>query len=141
MKAAFFDTSVIVHAANKATPDKHDRARILLQSRAVAVSTQTLQTVAETLISQIGLTTQTARDWVALLAKDTVITLTPEDILDGLALSGRYDVSASQGHVLRATERAGCANLYTEHLEHGRMFGAVRACNPFIEDFLERSRL
>lgn len=138
MSAAFFDTNLVVYAADTdcAEPERRDHARSLLMNRTVTVSTQVLMEVYAVLHRKLGYTPEAAMDWVRTLTNETVAVLTAEDVLLGIETARRFEISHWDGLILQAARKAGITLVYTEDLNHGQMYGPVRVCNPFIEDFL-----
>jgi predicted nucleic acid-binding protein len=45
----------------------------------------------------------------------------------------RYGISYWDGAILAAAEALEAPILYTEDLNHGQLYGRVRAVNPFVE--------
>lgn len=139
MSAAFFDTSIIAYAADSAGPEpaKRDAARQLMQARSITISTQVMLELYAVLRKKLAYSAPAALEWVRALQGDTVVELTSSDVIQGIAIAHRYDISHWDGLILLATEKAGLDLVYTEHLSHGQAYGKVRVCNPFIEDFLK----
>ena len=140
MSAAFFDTNIIVYAADSASeePAKRDAARQLMMTRSITVSTQVLLELYAVLRKKLAYGADAAHDWVRALQDDTVIEVSTADVLYAISTARRYDISHWDGLIIVAAEKAGVDILYTEDLSHGQTYGTVRACNPFIEDFLAR---
>ncbi|MFN3546165.1 MAG: PIN domain-containing protein [Mesorhizobium sp.] len=138
MNAAFFDTNILIYAADSAGPDadKRDRARLLMQSREVTISTQVMMEFYGVLRRKLAYGPDVATQWIETLQDEHVVSLAAADVVHAIKLSRRYDISHWDGLVLTAAERAGLDILYTEDLNHGQTYGSVRVCNPFIEDFL-----
>lgn len=138
MNAAFFDTNILVYAADSDGPDagKRDRARQLMQSREVTISTQVMMEFYGVLRRKLAYGPDVATQWIETLQDEHVVSLAASDVVHAIKLSQRYDISHWDGLVLTAAERAGLDILYTEDLNHGQNYGSVRVCNPFIEDFL-----
>ena len=136
MNAAFFDTNIIFYAAARDGSSKWETARALLQSRRIVVSTQVLMEIYAALLKKLKLAPEQARNWAGMLARETVTSVEPDDVHAALEAADRYQISHWDGLILQAAEKAGLDLLYTEDLNHGQMYGPVRVCNPFIEDFL-----
>ena len=138
MSAAFFDTNLIVYAADTEceAPERRDMARSLLLNRDVTVSTQVLMEVYSVLRRKLGYAPQEAADWIHTLTDETVIVPGPEDVISAIDISRRFEISHWDGLILQAAGKAGLSLVYSEDLNHGQMYGPVRVCNPFIEDFL-----
>lgn len=140
MSAAFFDTNIIAYAADSAAPDtgKRDRARQLMQTRSISISTQVMLELYAVLRRKLFYGAEAAALWVRSLNDETVVTLTPSDVLRAIDSARRFDISHWDGLILVAAEKAGLDLVYSEDLNHGQTYGTVRVCNPFIEDFLAR---
>ncbi|MEQ8434034.1 MAG: PIN domain-containing protein [Oceanicaulis sp.] len=138
MSAAFFDTNLIVCAADtdSAEPDRRDLARHLLLNRTVTVSTQVQMELYAVLRRKLGYAPEAARDWVQILNRDTVTVLTGADVIHAIDTARRFEISHWDALILQAAAKSGLDLVYTEDLNHGQMYGPVRVCNPFIEDFL-----
>ena len=138
MSAAFFDTNIIVYAADSTAeePTKRDAARRLMQTRSITISTQVMLELYGALRRKLGYSSDAADDWVRTLKDETIVTLMPTDVLGAIATARRYDISHWDGLILVAAEKAGLDLVYSEDLNHGQTYGKVRVCNPFIEDFL-----
>lgn len=138
MNAAFFDTNILVYAADTACPDtrKRDHARQLMQSREITVSTQVVMEFYGVLRRKLAYGPDVATRWIETLQDEHVVSLDAAGVVHAIKLARRYDISHWDGLVLTAAERAGLSVLYTEDLNHGQSYGSVRVCNPFIQDFL-----
>ena len=53
-------------------------------------------------------------------------------VLEGIEASLEYQVSCWDGAILAAAQALGCRILYSEDFNHGRMYGSLRAVNPFL---------
>lgn len=136
MNAAFFDTNIVFYAATRDQSSKRDTARALLQSRRVVVSTQVLMETYASLLKKLKLAPTQAREWVAMLARETVTSVEPDDVRAALDHADRHRISHWDALILQTAEKSGLEIVYTEDLNHGQCYGPVRVCNPFIEDFL-----
>lgn len=136
MNAAFFDTNLVVYAANPVGGAKGEMARQLLQTREIVVSTQVMMETYGALTRKIGFDAEAARRWIDTLADETVIGVEPDDVRAALASAERFKISHWDALILQAAQKSGLGLVYTEDLNHGQMYGPVRVCNPFIEDFL-----
>jgi predicted nucleic acid-binding protein len=63
------------------------------------------------------------------------VILYPEDALLRTALRGAaaYQLGWFDAHMWAYAEHYGLTELFTEDFEHGRLYGTVRAVNPFLE--------
>lgn len=138
MNAAFFDTNIVAYAADTAAPDeaKRDLARQLMQTREITTSTQVMMELYQVLRRKLAFGAEAALEWVQTLQKDNVVTVSPADVIQAIEMSGRHNISHWDGLILVAAQRAELEIVYTEDLNHGQVYGPVRICNPFLEDFL-----
>lgn len=136
MNAAFFDTNIVFYAAARDGSSKWETARGLLHARRIVVSTQVLMETYAALTRKLKLAQSQARQWTEMLAQETVIAVEADDVRAALDAAQRFQVSHWDGLILKSAEKSGLDLVYTEDLNHGQMYGPVRVCNPFIEDFL-----
>jgi len=136
VSAAFFDTNIIFYAADTDSPEQDHMARTLLRSRVITVSTQVMLETYGALRRKLAYGPEDATAWVQTLKNEIVISLSPQDVLDGIMIARRYDLSHWDGLILRAAESANLDIIYSEDMNHGQIYGSVRVCNPFKEDFL-----
>ena len=138
MSAAFFDTNIILYAADSDCPHphKHEVARDLMRSRVITVSTQVMLETYSAMRRKLAYGPEMATHWVATLKDEIVITLGAQDVISGIMKARRFEISHWDGLILHAAEIANMDVVYTEDLNHGQLYGPVRVCNPFIEDFL-----
>ncbi len=138
MSAAFFDTNIVAYAADSSAENtaKRDAARQLMLTHSITISTQVMLELYAVLRKKLCYSAEAADAWVRSLKDDTVVALTPSDVLEAIAISRRYEISHWDALILVAADKAGLDIVYTEDLNHGQTYGSVRVCNPFIEDFL-----
>jgi len=133
----FLDTNVLVYAVSSAEheADKSRRALELVETSDFGLSAQVLQEFYVTVTRKIKkpLAPELA---VALMDQYRVFPVVATDyplIVSAVELSLRYGVSYWDGAILAAAEALEAQVLYTEDLNHGQRYGAVRAVNPFLE--------
>ncbi len=133
----FLDTNVLVYAVSSAEADAPKRARALdlVRQSDFGLSAQVLQEFYVTVTRKIRkpLAPELA---VALMEEYRVFPTVPTDyplIVSAVELSLRYGISYWDGAILAAAEVLEAEVLYTEDLNHGQRYGAVRAVNPFLE--------
>jgi predicted nucleic acid-binding protein len=133
----FLDTNVLVYAVSSAEheADKSRRALELVETSDFGLSAQVLQEFYVTVTRKIQkpLAPELA---VALMDQYRVFPVVATDyplIVSAVELSLRYGVSYWDGAILAAAEALEARVLYTEDLNHGQRYGAVRAVNPFLE--------
>ena len=132
----FLDTNVLVYAVSSAEheADKSRRALELVETSDFGLSAQVLQEFYVTVTRKIKkpLAPELA---VALMDQYRVFPVVATDyplIVSAVELSLRYGVSYWDGAILAAAEALEAPVLYTEDLNHGQSYGAVRAMNPFL---------
>ena len=138
MNAAFFDTNIVLYAADSGAASKVDAARTLLRTRRIIISTQVLTESYAALQRRLSVSAATARKWVDMLSGEIVVPIEPSDVSTALDWADRHQISHWDSLILRSAEKAQCDLVYTERLDHGQTYGPVRVCNPFIEDFLAK---
>ena len=133
----FLDTNVLVYAVSSAEHEagKSRRALELVETSDFGLSAQVLQEFYVTVTRKIKkpLAPELA---VALMDQYRVFPVVATDyplIVSAVELSLRYGVSYWDGAILAAAEALEAQVLYTEDLNHGQRYGAVRAVNPFLE--------
>lgn len=135
----FFDTNVLVYLFDADSPDKQARAREALRERpergVVVVSTQVLQEFFVTVTRKLARPLPAAEAEAALhrLMELLVVQVDPEQILAAAVSSRRDRISFWDALILTAAAVAGCEEVLSEDLQHGRSFGRVRIVNPFRE--------
>jgi predicted nucleic acid-binding protein len=78
------------------------------------------------------LTPDEAFSWVERFARLPLIPVDAMLVMKGISASHRYRISHWDGTIIAAAEALGAEILYTEDLNHGQMYGSVRAENPFL---------
>jgi predicted nucleic acid-binding protein len=133
----FLDTNVLVYAVSSAEGDapKSRRALDIVQQTEFGLSAQVIQEFYVTVTRKIRkpLSPEQA---VALLDEYRVFPTVATDyplIVAAVELSLRHGISYWDGAILAAAEALEAPVLYTEDLNHGQLYGRVRAVNPFVE--------
>jgi len=133
----FVDTNVVVYAYDESAGDKRSRARDLLEelwaSRTGCLSVQVLQeffvTVTRKVPKPLDLTS--ASQIVGDLASWRVHCPEPADVLAAIDIQASTGLSFWDAMIVRSATELGCDVLYSEDLNSGQRYGAVRALNPF----------
>lgn len=133
----FVDTNILVYAHDSTAQTKHERARELIEQlwrdRRGVISTQVLQELyvnvrrkAKRPLS-LSYATEILEDYAVweIVVNDT------DSILEAVALEHRFQLSFWDALIVRAATEANVELLYSEDLNHGQLYGAVRVCNPF----------
>jgi predicted nucleic acid-binding protein len=100
------------------------------------LSAQVLQEfyVVATRKAEVPLRPAAALDWIEQLEEFPCADVSPALVKLGAVMAERYRISYWDGAILAAAESLGAPVVYTEDLNHGQDYGAVRAINPFIEN-------
>ena len=132
---AMIDTTVLVGAASTlaSATDKARMAQDFLFHRSIGLSAQVLQEfrVVSTRKVHKGWSLDEALDRVEALEDVPCLPVDAALVQFGAELSVRYQLSDWDGAILTAAHRLDAAVLYTEDLNHGQVYGPVRADNPF----------
>jgi len=131
----FLDSNILLYASGgqQQAPKKHARALELLTIE-FGVSGQVLAEFYQnaTRKGPKPLSPDRAREWVVNLAKKPCQPITPQIVLSGIDISRRYQTSYWEGAIIAAAEALGATTLYSEDLNDGQLYGAVRVINPFL---------
>jgi predicted nucleic acid-binding protein len=132
---SFLDTNVLVYTDDHDAPKKRARAlefveRARLEGWGV-VSTQVLQEYFVAATVKLHVPVEIARRKVELFGRLNLIQIDLPDILGAIDLLRLHGVGFWDALILRAAQRAGCAILLTEDLQHGARFESVEVVNPF----------
>jgi len=136
--ACFLDTNILIYAASQ-NPNETRKKKIavdLVARAAFGLSAQVLQEfyVVATRKAEVPLKPSAALEWIEQLEVFPCADISPALVKLGAVMSERYRVSYWDGAILAAAESLGAPVVYTEDLNHGQSYGAVRALNPFIDD-------
>ena len=132
----FFDTNVLVYLFDADSKDKQARARDALEQAlargAVVISTQVLQEFFVTVTRKLARPLPAGEAEAALrsLMELSVIPVDPELILAAAVSCRRDRISFWDALILAAASAAGCQEVLSEDLQHGRSFGRLRIANP-----------
>lgn len=74
-----------------------------------------------------------ARRWVDLLCQKPFVPVDANLVRNAIELKTRYQISYWDAAIIAAAERLGAATVYSEDLNHGQVYGAVKIINPFIQ--------
>jgi predicted nucleic acid-binding protein len=140
--AYLIDTNILVYRFDPRFPEKQETASLLLREGlrkdSVRIPHQALlefmavvmriRIEGESLLSA----DDARRETEELLSQFTV--LYPNEVMFRTALRGMaaYKLSWFDAHLWAYAEHYGLAELVSEDFEHGRMYGSVRATNPFV---------
>jgi predicted nucleic acid-binding protein len=131
----FLDTNILIYAASKDDARKRKIASSLIEAGEFGVSAQVLGEFynTATLKMRETMTPDQAEAWIDLLSLQNCVALNAELVKSGIRTARRYGISYWDGAIVAAAEVLGAPILYTEDLNHGQVYGAVTAINPFHE--------
>ena len=132
----FVDTNVLLYAVSEdpAEAGKRDRARQVLSERDLAVSVQVLQefyfqATRPTRVRRLS--SESALRILEPILLFRIQAMTPDVFLDAVEISRRFQLSYWDAAIIAAAQVLGCEAIYTEDLNPGQHYGAIRALNPF----------
>lgn len=139
--AALVDTNVLVYRFDPRFPDKQRIATHLLRA---GIAQETLRLPHQAIVEFVGVVTKpvaggppllsladACREVEELLAQFHV--LSPNDAIVRTALRGAaaYRLPWFDAHLWAYAEYYGLTELFSEDFQHDRLYGTVRAINPF----------
>jgi predicted nucleic acid-binding protein len=134
---SFVDTNILIYAAagRHEFPAKYARAWDIIGPGRYGISGQIL---AEFFVNalkkpKVPLTLEEAVGWVQRLAILPVVPIDRDIVQEAISTKARYGISYWDAAIIVAANRLEAKTLYTEDLNHGQLYGAVRALNPFIQ--------
>ncbi|MCB1445849.1 MAG: PIN domain-containing protein [Rhizobiaceae bacterium] len=74
-----------------------------------------------------------ARRWVELLSQKPFVPVDANLVRKAIELKTRYQISYWDAAIVAAAEKLGAGTLYSEDLNHGQIYGAVKVINPFLQ--------
>ena len=126
----FVDTHVLVYLLS-ADEQKADISASLLRRNTV-ISVQVLNELANVARRKCRLEWRELHEFLSGIRRVCrVVPLTSEIHEEGLTLAQRYQVSIYDAMIVAAALQTGCKTLYSEDLQSGMRFGALRVLNPF----------
>ncbi len=130
-----FDTNLFIYSFDRTRPDKHDRARHLLDAVLDRITAVPMQVVSETLNAahrKRHLNAPEARlACAALAAALDVEPAMPEDAIAASRLAEDHKLQFFDAQMVVIQSRLGTTLLLTEDMQDGRRFGTLQVVNPF----------
>lgn len=132
----FVDTNVLLYSVSTDPGEsaKRDRAREILRSRDLALSTQVLGEfyVQATRGSRLGAVPHSAAvRMIRSLRRFAIEPLTIDVVQAALSTCGRFAISYWDSAIIEAARAAGCTEVLSEDLSDGQDYGGVVVRNPF----------
>jgi predicted nucleic acid-binding protein len=129
------DTNVLAYAYDETDPEKHGRARSLLNrlwvDRAAVVSTQVLSELYSVMTRKLGYLPAEAREIVLQYTAWRVVAVDVPLLAAAMERNERDVIAWWDALVVEAALRAGAIRLATEDLQHGRIFdGTLQVWDP-----------
>jgi predicted nucleic acid-binding protein len=140
--AALVDTNVLVYVFDPGEPRKQHMAAELLDE---GLQLDSLRLAHQTVVEFVWAVTRPRRGRKPLMSRAAAfreaeellaqfVVLYPNEPLVHTALRGAsaYQLSWYDAHMWAYAEHYGLSELYSEDFEHNRLYGTVRAINPFV---------
>jgi predicted nucleic acid-binding protein len=140
--AALVDTNILVYRFDSASPRKQMIARELLRR---GIAEDSLRVPHQAIVEFVAAVTRPRKGGAALMSKldacveaeqmlDQFVVLYPNESVVRTALRGAvaYQLAWYDAHLWAYAEHYALAELYSEDFEHDRLYGTVRAVNPFV---------
>ncbi|MFO8070316.1 MAG: PIN domain-containing protein [Polyangia bacterium] len=135
MKKTFFDTNVLVYAADRARPGKRDRARALIRAglaeRSAVISTQVLQEYFVTVTRKLGVDPLAAKSTLSAFGGFELVQVSKEIIDRAIDVYVLEQISFWDALIVSAARSAACDELLTEDLNPDHSYAGVLAVDPF----------
>jgi len=133
---SFVDSNVLVYTDDGGAAGKQATALALMEdlyaSRSGFLSIQVLQEYFVTTTRKLGVDAVLARRKVELFGRLNVVTIGTDDVLAAIDLHRLHGLSFWDALIVRSASHAGCRQLFTEDLQHGRRFDGIEIVNPFV---------
>jgi predicted nucleic acid-binding protein len=140
--AALVDTNVLVYRFDPRFPEKQRIARDLLRR---GIADGSLRLPHQAMLEFVAAVTRRFRDRPPLLTLDDARreaeellsqfpVLYPNEQIVRMAIRGSatYQLSWFDAHLWAYAEHNGLSPLYSEDFQHERLYGTVKAVNPFV---------
>ena len=129
----FFDTNILVYAFLDAT--KRERALEVL-SEGGLISIQVLNEFTNVALKKRKRSWPEIETAVGVIRArfPKVILLTVEIHAAAVILAREHGLSIYDALIVAAALEAGCDTLFSEDMQHQRVFGSLRIINPFLHD-------
>ena len=137
MSRIFLDTNFLVYSHDNGSPLKRDRARELLvrleqtPANVTVISTQVLQELYNILTRKLKDSPAQAKEKLLELIEVEIVGISRAIVLAAADLHASDAISFWDALIVAAAKSAGCDELWTEDLQDGRSFGALKVRNPF----------
>ena len=133
----FVDTNILIYAIspNPTEAAKQSIAQEILIAEELTVSVQVLQEFYyQTTRSsrRDAISHNDALAFIGSIGHVRIQDVTFEVFQKGVSISERFRISYWDGAILAAAKVAGCAQVYSEELNHEQDYGGILVTNPFV---------
>jgi predicted nucleic acid-binding protein len=142
--ASLVDTNVLVYSYDSRFPEKRRAASRLLRDGIAAGS---LRVPHQAIVEFVAVATRPLREGGSILshrealkqaeeliAEFTILYPTEEILRLAVRGSATYGLPWFDAHLWAYAEYYGLEEILTEDFQHGRLYGTVRAVNPFVKE-------
>ena len=131
----FLDTNVLIYAASgkRTEPRKWAISLDLFDQPHATISGQVMAEFYAISLRKKYLDPARASRWLDTLSMMPVVDVDAALVVEGAAMARRYQISYWDAALVAACNRCGAETLFTEDLNHGQLYGSVRAVDPFRE--------
>jgi len=137
MSRIFLDTNFLVYSYDNDSPLKQRRAQELLDrfvqgtAGTAVISTQVLQELYNSLMKRLHNSPAQAKERLLEWTEIDIVGISRAIVLAAADLHASDAISFWDALIVAAAKSAGCDELWTEDLQDGRLFGALKVRNPF----------
>jgi predicted nucleic acid-binding protein len=136
MSKVFFDTNILVYAADRHDKKKQASSRNLIIESVVrgdgVVSTQVLQEFYVVATKKLGIDPLAAKDILTSFENLEVVQITTPLIHSAVDVTILNQLSFWDALIVVSAEHAHCEALLTEDLNHDQVIRGVRVQNPYL---------
>jgi predicted nucleic acid-binding protein len=130
---SFFDTNILLHQFSEDAAKARASEDVIRGGGVISV--QVLDELALTGRRKLGLSWVVLRDILGEYQRNlTVVPLTVETHVRGIALAERYQLNVYDGMIVAAAQLAGCSTLYSEDMHDGLVIDRLTIRNPYAAD-------
>lgn len=133
----FFDTNILIYAADRSEPEKQSLARRLLNSAVEnetgALSVQVLGEFFSVVTRRIPypLSVEEAEETIHRVAVLPVVELDWALVRRAIDTHKEYGISYWDSLIIAAAEKAGCTQIVSEDLNSGQSYHGITVVDPF----------
>lgn len=128
--SVFFDTNVLLHQFSEDAA-KAKASEDVIRSGGI-ISVQVLNEFASAGLRKLGLSWAIVGDILGEYRNNlTIVPLTIDTHVRGLALAERYQLNVSDGMIVAAALLAECKTLYSEDMHNGLVIDGLTVRNPY----------